>query len=96
MRSDPSSVDSMFTAHSPADSERPDSMFTAHSPADSERPDSMFTGRRLRTQAARHRTQTGPPRPDPPQGEATPEIEPVDRATIRDRTVVGGGEGRIT
>ena len=56
----------------------------------------MVTGPpRLWTQAARHRTQTGPPRPDPPQGEATPEIEPVDRAAIRDRTVVGGGEGRI-
>ena len=41
-------------------------------------------------------TQTGPPRPDPPQGEATAEIEPIYRATIRDRTVVGGGEGRIT
>jgi len=40
-------------------------------------------------------TQTGPPRPDPPQGEATPEIEPVDRDAISYRTVVGGGEGRI-
>ena len=26
---------------------------------------------------------------------AAAEIEPVDRAAIRDRTVVGGGEGRI-
>ena len=46
--------------------------------------DAMFTGR----PASGHKppatgTQTGPPRPDPPQGEATPEIEPVDRDAIR-------------
>ena len=48
-------------------------------------------------------TQTGPPRPDPPQGEATPEIGPDDLDEIGPddldeisyRTVVGGGEGRI-
>ena len=43
--------------------------------------------------APRLGTQTGPPRTDPPLREATPEIEPVDRAAIRDRAVVGGGGG---
>ena len=43
----------------------------------------MVTGRpRLRTQTARHRTQTGPTWADPPQGEATPEIGPVGREEI--------------